>query len=61
MLVPINFMLKPEEAAFILRHAGAEMLATDTGLAEVARAAAVLTKVREFVLLPSEEKTGTTR
>jgi hypothetical protein len=37
------------------------MLATDTGLAPVARAAAVLTKVREFVLLPSEEKTGTTR
>ena len=36
VLVPINFMLKPEEAAFILKHAGAEMLATDTGLAEVA-------------------------
>ena len=31
VLVPINFMLKPEEAAFILRHAGAEMLATDSG------------------------------
>ena len=36
VLVPINFMLKAEEAAFILRHAGAEMLATDSGLAEVA-------------------------
>ena len=59
VLVPINFMLKPEEAAFILRHAGAEMLATDTGLAEVARAAAARdTKVREFVWLPSEEKTA---
>ena len=31
VLVPINFMLKAEEAAFILRHAGAELLATDTG------------------------------
>ena len=59
VLVPINFMLKPEEAAFILKHAGAEMLATDSGLAEVARAAAALgTKVREFVWLPSEEKTA---
>ena len=59
VLVPINFMLKAEEAAFILRHAGAQMLATDTGLAEVARAAAALdTKVRDFVWLPSEEKTA---
>ena len=48
VLVPINFMLKPEEAAFILRHAGAEILATDSGLADAARAAAALdTKVRE--------------
>ena len=59
VLVPINFMLKVEEVAFILRHAGAEMLATDSGLAEVARAAGALdTKVREFVWLPSEEKTA---
>jgi fatty-acyl-CoA synthase len=51
-------MLKAEEAAFILRHAGAEMLAVDSGLAEVARAAGALdTKVREFVWPPSEEKT----
>ena len=58
VLVPINFMLKPEEAAFILKHAGAEMLATDSGLAEVARAAAALdTKVRELIWLPSEEAT----
>jgi len=58
VLVPINFMLKAEEAAFILRHAGAEMLATDSGLADVARAASALdTKVRELVWLPSEEKT----
>ena len=59
VLVPINFMLKAEEAAFILRHAGADMLATDSGLAETARAAAALdTKVREFIWLPSEEKTA---
>jgi fatty-acyl-CoA synthase len=59
VLVPINFMLKPEEAAFILKHAGAEMLATDTGLADVARAAAALdTKVRALIWLPSEEKTA---
>src|SRR5580704_3687038 len=57
VLVPINFMLKAEEAAFILRHAGAELLATDSGLAELARAAGALdTKVRQFVWLPSEEK-----
>ena len=59
VLVPINFMLKAEEAAFILRHAGAQMLATDSGLAEVGRAAAALdTGVREFVWLPSEEKSS---
>jgi fatty-acyl-CoA synthase len=56
VLVPINFMLKPDEAAYILRHAGARMLATDSGLAELARAAAAQdTAVREFVWLPSEE------
>jgi len=58
VLVPINFMLKPQEAGYILRHAGARMLATDSGLAESARAAARLdTQVREFVWLPSEEPT----
>ena len=56
VLVPINFMLKPEEVAYILRHAGAALLATDSGLAPVARAAAALdTSVREFVWLPSED------
>ena len=58
VLVPINFMLKPEEAAFILEHAGAEVIATDSGLADVARAAASLyTGVRELIWLPSEEST----
>jgi fatty-acyl-CoA synthase len=56
VLVPINFMLKPDEVAYILRHAGVVLLATDSGLAAVARAAAALdTDVREFVWLPSEE------
>src|ERR1700691_2985897 len=55
VLVPINFMLKPEEVAYILRHAGATMLATDSGLAALARAAIVLdTAVRDLIWLPSE-------
>jgi fatty-acyl-CoA synthase len=58
VLVPINFMLKAEEVAYILRHAQAETLATDSGLAEVARSAAKLdTSVRQFIWLPSEDAT----
>jgi fatty-acyl-CoA synthase len=56
VLVPINFMLKADEVAYILRHAGARTLATDSGLAELARAAAALdTQVNQFVWLPSED------
>jgi fatty-acyl-CoA synthase len=56
VLVPINFMLNAEEVAYILRHAGATLLATDNGLAPLARAAAALdTMVRELVWLPAEE------
>jgi fatty-acyl-CoA synthase len=55
VLVPINFMLKAEEVAYILRHAGAKVLATDSGLTELARTAAELdTQVRQFIWLPSE-------
>jgi fatty-acyl-CoA synthase len=58
VLVPINFMLKAEEVSYILRHAQAQMLATDSGLAELARAAAAMdTAVKQFVWLPSEEPT----
>jgi len=58
LLVPINFMLKADEVAYILRHAQAQMLATDSGLAELARAAAQQdTAVTQFVWLPSEEAT----
>ena len=56
VLVPINFMLKADEVAYILRHAGAKTLATDSGLAELARAAAALeTEVADFIWLPSED------
>jgi fatty-acyl-CoA synthase len=59
VLVPINFMLKADEVAYILRHAGAVMLATDSGLAALARAAAALdTAVQHFVWLPSEAPTS---
>jgi fatty-acyl-CoA synthase len=52
VVVPINFMLKEGEAAYILRHAGATMLATDSELARLARAD---TPVHDLVWLPSEE------
>ncbi|MFM2111874.1 MAG: Long-chain-fatty-acid--CoA ligase [Pseudomonadota bacterium] len=56
VLVPINFMLKAEEVAFILRHAGAKVLATDSGLTPLARAAAALdTQVQQFIWLPAED------
>ena len=55
VLVPINFMLKAEEIAYILRHAGARTLAVDEGLAELGRSAARLdTKVTQFIGLPGE-------
>ncbi|MCW5636619.1 MAG: acyl-CoA synthetase [Rubrivivax sp.] len=56
VLVPINFMLKADEAAFILRHAGARLLATDSGLAALARdAVARDTRVERLLWLPAEE------
>ncbi len=56
VMVPINFMLKADEVAYILRHAGAKTLATDSGLAELAQAAAQLdTQVAQFIWLPSED------
>jgi fatty-acyl-CoA synthase len=56
VMVPINFMLKADEVAYILRHAGARTLATDSGLAELARAASALdTQVAQFIWLPSED------
>ena len=56
VLVPINFMLKAEEVAFILRHAGVTMLATDTALSSLARNSVALdTEVRDLLWLPAEE------
>ena len=56
VMVPINFMLKAEEVAYILRHAGAQTLATDSGLAELAQAAAALdTRVKQYIWMPSED------
>ncbi len=39
VLVPINFMLKAEEVAYILRHAGARTLVTDRGVSALAHEA----------------------
>ena len=57
VLVPINFMLKADEVAYILRHSTARVLATDSGLADIARAAAALdTKVERLIWIPGEER-----
>ena len=58
VLVPINFMLKADEVAYILRHAQAKVLVTDTELTSLAREAAALdTQVAEFIWIPSEDST----
>ena len=54
VLVPVNFMLSPEEAGYILRHSGAKMLCVDSGFAELGRLASVGTEVRELIWLPGE-------
>jgi fatty-acyl-CoA synthase len=55
VLVPINFMLKADEVAFVLRHSGARLLAVDSGLADTARQAAALdTRVEQLLWLPGE-------
>lgn len=56
VLVPINFMLRPEEAAYILRHAGARLLAVGPDLVELGtQAAARDTRVERLVWLPGED------
>jgi fatty-acyl-CoA synthase len=55
VLVPVNFMLKADEVAFILRHSGARVLAVDSGLEPLGREAGVRdTRVEQLVWLPSE-------
>lgn len=56
VLVPVNFMLKPQEVAYILRHSEAQILCTDSELAAQARAAAALdTRIGPFIWLPGEQ------
>ena len=56
VLVPVNFMLNATEVAYIIRHAGARLMAVDSGLAALgAEAAALDTAVQRLMWLPSEE------
>src|SRR5215469_16441529 len=53
VLVPINFMLKPEEVAFVLRSSGARMLAVGPDFVEPARAASAKDcAVEKIIWLP---------
>jgi fatty-acyl-CoA synthase len=59
LLVPVNFMLKTEEVAHILRHSGARLLCVDSELAAVGQEAARSnTSVERLVWLPSEGPTA---
>ncbi len=61
ILVPVNFMMKAAEVAYVLRHAEASWLFVDTGLAAVgAEAAAMDTAVRTQCWLPGEHPTDPT-
>ncbi len=56
VMVPVNFMLNADEAAYILRHAGAKLLSVDSGLAALGQKAAALdTRVERLLWLPSEQ------
>ena len=56
VMVPVNFMLNADEAAYILRHAGVKLLAVDSGLAVLGREAAARdTRITRFLWLPSED------
>jgi fatty-acyl-CoA synthase len=59
VLVPVNFMLNADEAAYILGHAGVRVLAVDSGLAALGRAAAASTahptQIERLLWLPSED------
>jgi fatty-acyl-CoA synthase len=60
VLVPINFMLSPDEARFILSHASACMLCVDSDFAELGRLASTETAVTQTIWLPSEGPTDPT-
>ncbi len=55
VLVPINFMLAPEEISFILANSGAKLLAVGPDLARVGQAAVKGTAVEILLSLPGEE------
>ncbi len=57
ILVPINFMLSPDEARYILEHSGARLLCVDSGFAVLGQDAAVGTDVQEVIWFPSENAT----
>ena len=56
VMVPVNFMLNADEAAYILRHAGVKLLAVDSGLHALGRDAAQRdTQISRFLWLPGED------
>ena len=56
VLVPVNFMLNADEAAYVLGHAGVRLLAVDSGLHALGRDAASRgTAITRFLWLPSED------
>ena len=55
VLVPINFMLNPEEVRFILTSSGAKVLAVGSEFVDAAREAAAGAKVERLVWMPGEE------
>ncbi|MGY3604110.1 MULTISPECIES: acyl-CoA synthetase [unclassified Bradyrhizobium] len=58
ILVPINFMLNPDEINFILANSGARLLAVGPDLVEAGRAATAKgTKVEQLIWLPGEDAT----
>jgi hypothetical protein len=61
VLVPINFMLSPDEANYILQHSGAKLLCVDSGFAKLGGEASKGTDIRQTVWLPGEDKTDPLR
>jgi fatty-acyl-CoA synthase len=57
VLVPINFMLKTDEVAYIVCHAGASAIATETEFASIARQVQQLTAAQHLIWLPGEHGT----
>jgi fatty-acyl-CoA synthase len=57
VLVPINFMLKADEVAYIVRHAGVSAMATDTEFAGIARQVQQRTAAQHLIWLPGEHRT----